>query len=264
MVVHGLLAVALMHEAPASVPVRLDMPRTSSARTEMVWFDGVGRPPSAQSHPLGVVAPVAAPAAQAVRTRREPVRQATRAPSTPVAVESPRTVPAAPVPSPSAEAPAEVGPGPAIAETTTQEGAKGTSGVESAAAGSGAEASHGGGLGSRGTTAASNGGAGGNALSDLRAYVRRLYVVVARQQRYPANAVRLGMEGTAQVQLHLRQDGTLMEPPRIVRSSGQEVLDAEALRMVEAAAPFEPMPERAARSDAAFVISVLFSLRSGG
>ncbi len=71
------------------------------------------------------------------------------------------------------------------------------------------------------------------------------------------------MEGTAQVQLHLRRDGSLMEPPRLVRSSGQEVLDAEALRMVEAAAPFEPMPESASRPDAGFVIPVVFSLRPG-
>lgn len=71
------------------------------------------------------------------------------------------------------------------------------------------------------------------------------------------------MEGTAQVQLHVRADGELMEPPRIVRSSGQEVLDTEALRMVEAAAPFEPMPESTSRPDAGFVISVVFSLRPG-
>jgi TonB family protein len=48
-----------------------------------------------------------------------------------------------------------------------------------------------------------------------------------------------------------------------VRSSGREVLDAETLRMVQAAAPFEPMPESPSRTDAGFVIPVVFSLRSG-
>jgi len=75
--------------------------------------------------------------------------------------------------------------------------------------------------------------------------------------------VRLGMQGTAHVQLRLRRDGSLMEPPRLVTSSGQDVLDAEALRMVEAAAPFEPLPESASRTDAGFVIPVVFSLRPG-
>jgi TonB family protein len=72
------------------------------------------------------------------------------------------------------------------------------------------------------------------------------------------------MEGTAQVQLRVRQDGSLVEPPRLVRSSGQEVLDAEALRMVQAAAPFEPMPESSSRPSAAFIIPVVFSLRAAG
>jgi protein TonB len=76
-------------------------------------------------------------------------------------------------------------------------------------------------------------------------------------------AVRLGMQGTAHIQLRVRRDGSLMEPPRLVTSSGHGVLDAEALRMVEAAAPFEPLPDSASRSDAGFVIPVVFSLRSG-
>ncbi|WP_224240458.1 TonB family protein [Hyalangium gracile] len=108
-----------------------------------------------------------------------------------------------------------------------------------------------------------NGGGGGKAIGDLKDYARRLASRVALQRRYPANAVRLGMEGTAHVQLRVRGDGTLLEPPRLVRSAGQEVLDVEALRMVEAAAPFEPMPESASRPHAAFVIPVVFSLRSG-
>jgi protein TonB len=86
---------------------------------------------------------------------------------------------------------------------------------------------------------------------------------VARQRRYPETALRFGMQGTAHVQLRVRRDGSLMEPPRLVTSSGHDILDAEALRMVEAAAPFEPLPESASRPDAGFVIPVVFSLRPG-
>jgi TonB family protein len=85
---------------------------------------------------------------------------------------------------------------------------------------------------------------------------------VARQRRYPELAKRLGMQGTAHVHLRVRQDGSLMEPPRLVTSSGQQVLDAEALRMAEAAAPFAPLPGGAARTDAGFVIPVVFSLHT--
>ena len=75
--------------------------------------------------------------------------------------------------------------------------------------------------------------------------------------------MRFAMQGTAHVQLRIRQDGSLMEPPRLVTSSGQDVLDAEALRMAEAAAPFEPLPGGASHPDAGFVIPVIFSLLPG-
>jgi protein TonB len=87
-----------------------------------------------------------------------------------------------------------------------------------------------------------------------------LSAAVNRQRHYPEVAARLGMEGRALIHLRVRRDGSLMEPPRLVTSSGHEVLDAEALRMAEAAAPFEPMPESASRADAGFVIAVEFFL----
>jgi TonB family protein len=81
---------------------------------------------------------------------------------------------------------------------------------------------------------------------------------VNRQRHYPEVAARLGMEGRAHVHLRVRRDGTLMEPPRLVSSSGHEVLDTEALRMAAAAAPFGPMPESTSRTDAGFIIAVEF------
>jgi protein TonB len=107
-------------------------------------------------------------------------------------------------------------------------------------------------------------GKGAGAQEELVAYARRLSSVVARQQRYPASAARLGMTGTARVRFRVQRDGSLAESPRLARSSGHEVLDAEALRMVEAAAPFAPLPESTSRPDAEFVIPVDFSLRAGG
>jgi protein TonB len=87
-----------------------------------------------------------------------------------------------------------------------------------------------------------------------------LSAAVNRQRHYPEVAARLGMQGTAHIHLRVRRDGSLMEPPRLVTSSGHEVLDTEALRMAEAAAPFGPMPESTSRTDAGFVIAVEFFL----
>jgi protein TonB len=105
---------------------------------------------------------------------------------------------------------------------------------------------------------------GSTGAPDLGAYARKLQQVVGRQRRYPASAARFGLEGTARVHLSILKDGSLAGAPKLVRSSGHEVLDAEALRMVEAAAPFTPLPEGHARPSAEFVIPVDFSLRTPG
>ena len=44
------------------------------------------------------------------------------------------------------------------------------------------------------------------------------------------------------MKVRLRHDGTLASAPAIARSSGHDLLDAEALRMVQRAAPYPPLP----------------------
>jgi protein TonB len=74
----------------------------------------------------------------------------------------------------------------------------------------------------------------------------------------------LRLEGTAVVRVLVRRDGSLAAPPRLVTSSRHGVLDTEALRMVEAAAPFAPLPDGYAQPSAEFVVPVRFALRSSG
>lgn len=52
----------------------------------------------------------------------------------------------------------------------------------------------------------------------------------------------LGLEGKVILMVYLDADGALEREPRVRRSSGHEVLDEEAVRMVKAAAPF-PRPK---------------------
>ena len=103
---------------------------------------------------------------------------------------------------------------------------------------------------------------GAGADAELRAYREQLSRRVTRQRRYPSQAVRLGMEGTALVRVRINRDGSLAAPPRLEGSSRFRVLDVEALRMVEAAAPFAPLPLEPFRESAEFVIPVSFFLRA--
>ncbi|WP_200241184.1 energy transducer TonB [Lamprobacter modestohalophilus] len=58
---------------------------------------------------------------------------------------------------------------------------------------------------------------------------------------YPAEARELGLFGSLILHVAVRADGSL-EGIRVVRSSGHEVLDQAAIRIVELAAPFAPFP----------------------
>jgi protein TonB len=260
-VLHGILAVALWSGAPAEAPASPQVSAAAAAGTEMVWFEGAAQIPAPAKAPGPVprdtpkVRPKAVPVTRSVSPRPEAEQRVEQKPAPPVAaspaVESPQ----------SHEPPAEKPAGASLAETAVRGSAEGAPDAEVGTPGGEAGTSaSGGGVGSQSTAAPGNSGPGGPARGDLRAYARSLSAAVNRHRHYPEVAARLGMEGRALIHLRVRRDGSLMEPPRLVSSSGHEVLDAEALRMAEAAAPFEPMPESASRTDAGFIIGVEFFL----
>jgi periplasmic protein TonB len=94
------------------------------------------------------------------------------------------------------------------------------------------------------------------------AYAAQVRQAVARQQRYPRRARLRGAQGTAQVRLDLESDGQLSVPPRLIASSGWPLLDREAIRMAQAAAPFPPPPSPADLGGVTIVIPIVFTLDS--
>ena len=75
---------------------------------------------------------------------------------------------------------------------------------------------------------------------DLATYARGVRSRVESQKRYPARARRQGQQGTAVVRVVVAPNGRLRGAPVLASSSGSVLLDREALRMADAAAPFAP------------------------
>ena len=96
---------------------------------------------------------------------------------------------------------------------------------------------------------------------DLRAYGKQIHQMVIQHRRYPRAARRLGLEGKVLVKIAILRDGSLAQEPIIYRSSGQKVLDKEAIRMVRAATPLLPLPNEFEKESASLVIPVQFHLR---
>jgi protein TonB len=100
----------------------------------------------------------------------------------------------------------------------------------------------------------------GLSQGELRAYARAVRAELVRHRRYPPAALRLGLEGVAKVELAIDRRGSLVGAPRVIQSSGHAVLDEEALRVVEAAAPFVAPPQHGDKDVLVFVIPIDFRL----
>jgi TonB family protein len=72
-------------------------------------------------------------------------------------------------------------------------------------------------------------------------YFTKIKQLIESQWAYPELAQRYGLQGTLTVEFIIGPYGQL-ERLRLMRSSGSQLLDEEALRAIKAAAPFPPIP----------------------
>ncbi len=98
---------------------------------------------------------------------------------------------------------------------------------------------------------------GGRALARYAAEVRRR---MESHKRYPRRALASGASGTARVRLTIDARGRLAGSAHLAGSAGDDALDAEALRMARAAAPF-PAPPEDAPAPLEIVVPVRFDAR---
>ena len=99
----------------------------------------------------------------------------------------------------------------------------------------------------------------GLSADDLRQYRVSLASAAGRFKRYPALAREQGWEGT--VELAIRFHAAAMAPDvELVRSSGRDILDAQALDMLAQAARATNLPDALRGRDFAIPMPVKFSL----
>jgi len=72
-------------------------------------------------------------------------------------------------------------------------------------------------------------------------YFNKIKQLIESQWSYPELALRYGLQGKLALEFTIGANGQL-ERLRLVRSSGSQLLDEEALRAIKTAAPFPPIP----------------------
>lgn len=99
---------------------------------------------------------------------------------------------------------------------------------------------------------------GSASAGERAAYAARLLSHVQRFRRYPAEAQRLGLTGTARLSITIDRNGRLAGS-RIVASSGNAVLDAEAAAIPRRAAPYPRPPEGVGGATITFAVTIRFA-----
>jgi protein TonB len=72
-------------------------------------------------------------------------------------------------------------------------------------------------------------------------YFNKIKQTIEQHWEYPEMALRYGLQGRLALEFTINGGGQL-EGLRLIRSSGSQLLDEEALRAIKAAAPFPPIP----------------------
>ena len=95
--------------------------------------------------------------------------------------------------------------------------------------------------------------------AQLERYGRSLSSLLARQQNYPRIAALRGWEGEVQLRVTIARKGNIVAT-QIVRSSGFEVLDQNAVQLVSSAGPLPRPPEHLQNREIQVIVPVHYKL----
>jgi periplasmic protein TonB len=92
-------------------------------------------------------------------------------------------------------------------------------------------------------------------------YLARLSAKLERNKKYPSEARRQKIEGIVLIRFTIRRDGSVASCT-LARSSGNALLDEEAVSLPERAGPFPPIPDEIAGEQLELTVPVTFSRKN--
>ncbi|HOC92175.1 MAG TPA: energy transducer TonB [bacterium] len=93
----------------------------------------------------------------------------------------------------------------------------------------------------------------------VRDYGRNVAALIERKKAYPSKARKFGIQGRVDLSFRVAQDGRLMGAS-VTSSSGNSALDEAALKAVNDAAPFPPIPKEAVMDSIQLTVSLLYKI----
>ncbi|MDD3580860.1 MAG: TonB family protein [Desulfobacca sp.] len=98
------------------------------------------------------------------------------------------------------------------------------------------------------------------AINAERRYLGMLRARILQHRKYPPMSRQRGHEGVTQVRFTVAASGSLMGGVQMLNSSGYRLLDQQAQKCVQAAAPFPSFPAELHKSSLTVVVPIAFQL----
>ena len=97
----------------------------------------------------------------------------------------------------------------------------------------------------------------------LQGFGRALSELFATRQAYPRLAAMRGWEGEVRLRIHIARKGSIVSV-ELAQSSGFDLLDQSAIKLVEASGPLPPLPEALQGREFEILVPVQYRLARAG
>jgi TonB family protein len=102
------------------------------------------------------------------------------------------------------------------------------------------------------------------ALPEMMAYARMVQTKISKAILYPQTIGGIALAGTVKLKLRILKDGSL-NSEEVVESSGNNILDQDAMQAAKTAAPYDAFTTGMEQEDLVFTVPIVYNkLISGG
>jgi TonB family protein len=103
-------------------------------------------------------------------------------------------------------------------------------------------------------------GEGGGTGKGATSYTGSILQKIQEYKYYPVSAKKNKLTGSVKINFTISNNGKILEDPKILNSSGHEILDDTAIKIIKNSAPFPVFPQNIKEKELSLNVSIDFTL----
>jgi TonB family protein len=105
-----------------------------------------------------------------------------------------------------------------------------------------------------------SGSGGGTGINAPTTYAGEIVKKIYEYKYYPPQAKALKLSGVSELGFSIKKDGNLNGEPKVLNTSGHEILDRTAIKIIKNSAPFPAFPQSIKEKELNLKVSIDFTL----